>query len=123
MNKRETQRRGFSSTVRILEVPGSTFHSPSSQPLGYYMRFVTALSIKMAVFWDAAPCILVNTDRRFRRAYRLYHQDDPRRPSSSYWDIRLILKYDRTFLFSTFLIRDSQTFSDSSRLIQLRGLL
>jgi hypothetical protein len=26
---------------------------------------LTATSMKMAVFWDVAPCILVHTDRRF----------------------------------------------------------
>jgi hypothetical protein len=30
--------------------------------------------MKMAVFWDVAPCSLVDTDRRFRGAYYLYHQ-------------------------------------------------
>jgi hypothetical protein len=37
------------------------------------MRFqvLTATNIKMAVFWDDAPCGLVETDRRFRTAYCL----------------------------------------------------
>jgi hypothetical protein len=30
----------------------------------------------MAVFWDVAPCSLVEIDRRFRGAYRLRHQGD-----------------------------------------------
>jgi hypothetical protein len=29
---------------------------------------------KMAVFWDAAPCSLLEIDRRFRSAYCLHHQ-------------------------------------------------
>jgi hypothetical protein len=34
--------------------------------------------MKMAVFWDIAPCSLVDTDRRFRGAYCLhYHSDRP----------------------------------------------
>jgi hypothetical protein len=31
-------------------------------------------SWKMTVFWDAAPCILVESDRPFRGAYCLHHQ-------------------------------------------------
>jgi hypothetical protein len=30
----------------------------------------------MTVFWDIAPCSLVEVDRCFRGAYRLYHQGD-----------------------------------------------
>jgi hypothetical protein len=39
----------------------------------YQVRFhvLTATSMKMAVFWDAAPCSLVDTDWRFRGAYCL----------------------------------------------------
>jgi hypothetical protein len=29
----------------------------------------------MTVFWDVAPCSLVNTDPRFRRGYSLHHRD------------------------------------------------
>jgi hypothetical protein len=35
-----------------------------------------ATSMNMAVCWDAARCSPVHTDRRFRRAYCLYHQND-----------------------------------------------
>jgi hypothetical protein len=28
----------------------------------------------MTVFWDVAPCILLETDQRFRGAYYLHHQ-------------------------------------------------
>jgi hypothetical protein len=31
-------------------------------------------SLKMSVFWDVAPCSLVNTDWSFREAYCLHHQ-------------------------------------------------
>jgi hypothetical protein len=33
-----------------------------------------AANMKMAVFWDAAPCSLVAIDRRFRGTYSLHHQ-------------------------------------------------
>jgi hypothetical protein len=35
-----------------------------------------ATSMKMAVFWDVAPCSLVDTDQCFRKAYHHYHQVD-----------------------------------------------
>jgi hypothetical protein len=35
---------------------------------------LTTIGVKMAVFWDAAPCSLIEVDRRFRGAYCLYHQ-------------------------------------------------
>jgi hypothetical protein len=31
----------------------------------------------MTVFWNVAPCILVETDLRFRGAYCIRHQGDP----------------------------------------------
>jgi hypothetical protein len=34
------------------------------------------MSMKMVVFWDVAPCSLVDTDPHFRGAYCLHHQDD-----------------------------------------------
>jgi hypothetical protein len=39
------------------------------------LRFqvVTALSLKMAVFWDVAPCSLVEIDQRFRDAFLNRH--------------------------------------------------
>jgi hypothetical protein len=33
------------------------------------------MSMKMAVFWDVAPCSLVDIDRCFRGAYSFHHQD------------------------------------------------
>jgi hypothetical protein len=30
----------------------------------------------MSIFWDVAPCSLVEIDRRFRGAYCLHHQGD-----------------------------------------------
>jgi hypothetical protein len=35
-----------------------------------------ATSMNMAVFWDVAPCGLVDIDRRLRGAYCLHHQGD-----------------------------------------------
>jgi hypothetical protein len=34
------------------------------------------MSMKMAIFWDVAPCSLVDTDWCFREAYCFQHQDD-----------------------------------------------
>jgi hypothetical protein len=39
------------------------------------------MSIKMAAFWDVAPCNLVDIDRRFGGAYCPHHHDEA--PSSS----------------------------------------
>jgi hypothetical protein len=40
-----------------------------------YVRFqvLTAASTKVTVFWDVAPCSLVEIDRGFRGVYRLHH--------------------------------------------------
>jgi hypothetical protein len=38
------------------------------------LQFLIARSYKTAVSWYAAPCSLVDTDRRFRGAYYLHHQ-------------------------------------------------
>jgi hypothetical protein len=37
---------------------------------------LTATSMEMAVFWDVAPCSLVDTGRRLREAYCLQHQGE-----------------------------------------------
>jgi hypothetical protein len=39
-------------------------------------RVRSVLSLKIRAFWDVSPCSLVRVDRRFRGAYRLYHQGD-----------------------------------------------
>jgi hypothetical protein len=39
-------------------------------------QFLTAASMKMTVFWDAAPCSLVQTDLRSRGVHCLCHQND-----------------------------------------------
>jgi hypothetical protein len=37
---------------------------------------LTMMSMKVAVFWNLEPYSMVDTDRRFRRAYCLHHQSD-----------------------------------------------
>jgi hypothetical protein len=32
--------------------------------------------VKISIFWDVAPCSIVEVDRRFRGAYCLHHQGD-----------------------------------------------
>jgi hypothetical protein len=39
-------------------------------------QVLTAASTKMAVFWDVAPCSLVDVDRCLRGAYCLHLQGD-----------------------------------------------
>jgi hypothetical protein len=39
-------------------------------------RVLTVASMKMTVFWDVAPCSLVETDRHFRGTNCLHHQGD-----------------------------------------------
>jgi hypothetical protein len=39
-------------------------------------QVLTAMSMKMAVFWDVAPCSLVDIVRRFRGTYCLHHQGE-----------------------------------------------
>jgi hypothetical protein len=39
-------------------------------------QVLTAASMKMTVFWDIAPCSLVEVYRRFRGACCLHHQGD-----------------------------------------------
>jgi hypothetical protein len=49
-----------------------------TQQFKYLMRFhvLTAVSMKMAVFWVVAPCSLVEVYRRFRGSCCLHHQGD-----------------------------------------------
>jgi hypothetical protein len=56
--------------------------------IGHYMRFqvLTATNMKMAVFWDVAPCGLVDFDRRFRSTYCLHHEDHPEETDSRLQD-------------------------------------
>jgi hypothetical protein len=40
------------------------------------VEVITAVSMKMTVSWDVAPCSILEVDRRFRGAYCLHHQGD-----------------------------------------------
>jgi hypothetical protein len=51
-----------------------------------------AVTMKMAVFWVAAPCRLVRVYRRFRGLYCLHHQDVLRyNPEDSHLQVTLSL--------------------------------
>jgi hypothetical protein len=65
--------RDFSLFLRF-----SSSHSPVSPSLlsKWYFRSSLAASMKMTVFWDVAPCSLVEIGLRFRGAYCLHHQGD-----------------------------------------------
>jgi hypothetical protein len=41
-------------------------------------------NLKMALFWDIAPCSLAKTDRLFRSTCWLYHQGIPMQQSTTY---------------------------------------
>jgi hypothetical protein len=61
-------------TIQVIEV--------SLQVMFHSLRFqvLKGTRMKMTVFWDVAPCSLVEVYRRFRGAYCLHHQSD--RPPS-----------------------------------------
>jgi hypothetical protein len=40
------------------------------------LEILKAMSIKMAVSWNIAPCSLIDTDGSFRGLYCLHHQSD-----------------------------------------------
>jgi hypothetical protein len=76
---------GYSTTefLRLAKI-NCTFrvHSTDSISLPVCVlceETVKIWTVKMAVFWDIAPCSLVEVDRRFRCAYCLHHQGDDRR--------------------------------------------
>jgi hypothetical protein len=65
--------------------------------------------MKMAVFWDVAPCSLVEIYRRFRGSCCLHHQGDNPEDSHLYTRRRENLKsitYMFIFLFPTNLMKD-----------------
>jgi hypothetical protein len=64
------------------------------------MRFqvLTAVSMNMTVFWDVAPCSLVEIDRRFRGAYCLYHQGRVEAVSTSETSVNLYKATRRNIL-------------------------
>jgi hypothetical protein len=43
---------------------------------GSFLTSWATISLKMTVFWDAAPCSLAEIYRRFRGSYFLHHQND-----------------------------------------------
>jgi hypothetical protein len=47
----------------------------------------TGSHINMTVFWDVAPCSLVESDRRLKDAYCLHYQDD------AIWNVSQFLQY------------------------------
>jgi hypothetical protein len=57
---------------------------PNSREYCTTVRFkvLTEANMKMAAFWDVAPCSLVEVDRRFRDAHCLHHQMSD---SSPWW--------------------------------------
>jgi hypothetical protein len=42
--------------------------------LNAILQVLTATSLKITVFWNIAPCSLINVDRRVSRAYCLHRQ-------------------------------------------------
>jgi hypothetical protein len=48
----------------------------ASNPCFVRLQVLTAASMKLRVFWDVAPCSLIEVDWRFRGAYCLHHQGD-----------------------------------------------
>jgi hypothetical protein len=48
------------------------------QPFLVRFQVLTAMSMKMTVFWDIAPCSLVEINLYFRGTYCLHHQSDHR---------------------------------------------
>jgi hypothetical protein len=78
-----------------------------------------SLGMKMTVFWDAAPCNLVEVYRRFRGACCLHHQGLPLPVCHLSW---CLIKHKDNFVFSISRLGDT----DSVRLLismpsQVRG--
>jgi hypothetical protein len=46
--------------------------------------------MKITVFWDAAPCGLVEVYRRLRDDYCLHHQDDVRGCNSEHRNLQML---------------------------------
>jgi succinate dehydrogenase/fumarate reductase cytochrome b subunit len=53
------------------------------------IQVLTAACMKMTVFWDVAPCSLVETDKRFRGACCLHHQVNGGR--KHLWNVGILL--------------------------------
>jgi hypothetical protein len=61
--------------ISFLKVLLAEFCAHGNETSGAVIKPVVSLA-KMTVFWDVAPCSLVQIDRRFRGAYCLLHQGD-----------------------------------------------
>jgi hypothetical protein len=68
----------------------------------------------MAVFWDVAPCSLVEIDRRFRGAFCLHHQaydpDDAGTPVNTYQTTRCNIPEGSHFLISLQILTEYMLF-------------
>jgi hypothetical protein len=67
-------------------------------PNSYFSLLISAeckaaFDFKMTVFWDIAPCNLVEVDRRFRGAYWLHHHLPDDGGSTHLWNVGLLLDY------------------------------
>jgi hypothetical protein len=62
------------SNFKYLKIGCGLYYSNYDTVVRFEVLTVTIM--KLAVFWDVAPCILVITDRRFRGVYCLHHQAD-----------------------------------------------
>jgi hypothetical protein len=70
-----------------------------------------ATNMRTAVFWDVAPCSLVDTDQRFRGAYCLHHQGDGVYGWSRnflFWNLKALKRYHKN-LPSNFKTQTSKT--------------
>jgi hypothetical protein len=62
--------------VSICPTRFKTLHSTHRVYLLVRLQVLTEANMKMAVFWDVAPCSLVEIDWHFRGAYCLHNQGD-----------------------------------------------
>jgi hypothetical protein len=63
-------------TTRVRFPQWAALFLPPPRFLFWRERYRGTAVSKMTVFWDAAPCGLVEIDRRFRSAYCLHHQGE-----------------------------------------------
>jgi chloride channel 2 len=61
-----------SSVAPIIPGNSSATHRPVVKAVR--LQVLMAVSMKVIVFWDVAPCSLTEVDWRFRGAYCLHHQ-------------------------------------------------
>jgi hypothetical protein len=78
--------------INLVIIPTVTFKTVS-------LAVLTAVTLKMAVFWVVAPCRLLSVYRRFRGLYCLHHQGDELSLVNSYQTTR---RYNPWQPFSTF---------------------